>query len=55
MNSKRTLSLNKETLAEITADDLRLLAGGAPPPTYYTCLTECGYCTYLPSLQVVCA
>jgi hypothetical protein len=44
VKSKRTLRLSKETLADLTADDMRLLAAGSPPPTYYTCLTDCGIC-----------
>lgn len=61
--TSRTLTLKRETLAELGAEDLRVVAGGSPPPTYYTCLTQCGVCEItgvlcpatLPSIDVVCS
>ncbi len=35
---KRSLSLKKETLAELATDDLRGVVGGSAGPTCYTCV-----------------
>ncbi len=45
----RTLTLRKDTLAELTADDLRAVTGGDAGITYtcflcHTGLTVCGIC-----------
>jgi hypothetical protein len=39
---KRTLTLKKDTLSELSAADLAGVAGAAAPiPTYATCVHEC--------------
>lgn len=44
MNRRRTLSLKRETLAELASSELSTVAGGATGPTCHTCLTLCDAC-----------
>ena len=55
MRPRRTLVLKKETLAELTGDEMRAVAGGAWTPWCYSLIEPTGCVSNLVSCDGACA